>query len=734
MTASQSFYFLLLFVAATAQRTPTRRVVSSCAGLKSALEEQTVETIEVQDSFDCDTSMWNSSLLIDRDVTVQGRMRQDRVPFIDWGTSSKDIIADRGIHIEFQDLIFLQQDMGIGNIDILFFQTAADATASFRFIVVGVISCPWTLNVSRFESLERPDHVPGQQVIEQIDRQTVEAVDVVLDFPTRSSFWHLRHTVFSCNVFKHDPAVNRYYQMARDQSNQLDLGSDDDGNSNDVWHVVGYIVAALAGACGFLFVIWVVIRWNQRKNDPFKLATFDEERERNIHTESASDMYNKFNPTPDNWAMLDSDVVLEQPLGHGGLGKVYKGCWQGTTVAVKVIKHNDSVRTNVGGPLEAFFAKHISHPNVIQTYQISKKVVEATSSRTRFFGSPDEQKNKNRDSRSGSDSSDMFGSFGEEENVRDSSAFETWLILEYCDRGSLSDAVREGVFRFPGADKRFRMSYVARTALEIASAMNYLHSVRIIHGDLKTGNVLLKGDGSDRRGFICKVGDFGLSRFLAEDSHIETLTRGTVTHMPPELLEGGVLTSAADVFSFGILLWELLSGEKPHQGKTQGEVIIAVVQNQYRPPFPPNVPRDFVELVESCWDQLYDERPIFPDIIDRLTVLVAKYEKEEGVESDAGIPVEIEAHNTRSSFFSHQETEESQYLSGRGRGIRIVPKFSSLKEKETVQSTAFLDSNRSLHLSLDRADPTEATIISIPTSKSVGSRVHEKSPDPPNGQ
>lgn len=118
----------------------------------------------------------------------------------------------------------------------------------------------------------------------------------------------------------------------------------------------------------------------------------------------------------------------------------------------------------------------------------------------------------------------------------------------------------------PGRENHFRMSFVAKTALEIASAMNYLHSVRIIHGDLKTGNVLLKGDGSDRRGFICKVGDFGLSRFLAEDSHIETFTCGAVTHMPPELLKGGHLTSAADVFSFAILLWELLSGKKPHQG------------------------------------------------------------------------------------------------------------------------------------------------------------------------
>jgi len=128
--------------------------------------------------------------------------------------------------------------------------------------------------------------------------------------------------------------------------------------------------------------------------------------------------------------------------------------------------------------------------------------------------------------------------------------------------------VAEGKFHLPGQPYNYRMSYIARTALEVASALNYLHSVKIIHGDLKTANVLLKGDGSDPRGFVCKVSDFGLSRFLAEDSHIKTFTCGTVTHMPPELLKGGVLTSAADVYSFAILLWELVSGKKPHAGRS----------------------------------------------------------------------------------------------------------------------------------------------------------------------
>ena len=139
---------------------------------------------------------------------------------------------------------------------------------------------------------------------------------------------------------------------------------------------------------------------------------------------------------------------------------------------------------------------------------------------------------------------------------------ETWIVLEYCDRGSLARAIHEGIFQFAheGGTPRINLVHAVLTALDIAYAMMYLHNVRIIHGDLKAANILLKNDAADPRGFVCKVGDFGLSRFLADESHIETFTCGTITHMPPELLKGGVLTPAADVYSFAILMWELLTG------------------------------------------------------------------------------------------------------------------------------------------------------------------------------
>jgi serine/threonine protein kinase len=99
--------------------------------------------------------------------------------------------------------------------------------------------------------------------------------------------------------------------------------------------------------------------------------------------------------------------------------------------------------------------------------------------------------------------------------------------------------------------------------LDVARGLEYLHSCSIVHGDLKPQNVLLRSAGTDRRGYVCKLGDFGLSRMLTESqTHVNTGSYGTVTHAAPELLLEGRLTKASDVFAFAILAWELVTGQR----------------------------------------------------------------------------------------------------------------------------------------------------------------------------
>lgn len=98
---------------------------------------------------------------------------------------------------------------------------------------------------------------------------------------------------------------------------------------------------------------------------------------------------------------------------------------------------------------------------------------------------------------------------------------------------------------------------------EVFAGMDYLHAAGIIHGDLKTANVMLKSTTSDSRGFTCKLGDFGLSHILSSNmfSHVVTQTHGTMAYMPPELLKSGILSRATDVFSFAMVMWELFCGD-----------------------------------------------------------------------------------------------------------------------------------------------------------------------------
>ncbi|KAG2432963.1 hypothetical protein HXX76_008691 [Chlamydomonas incerta] len=204
---------------------------------------------------------------------------------------------------------------------------------------------------------------------------------------------------------------------------------------------------------------------------------------------------------------------------------------------------------------------------------------------------------------------------------------QTWLIMEYCDRGCLQDAVDRGWLRVSPALESSgpRMDAVLATAVELASALAFLHSKDIVHGDMSAWNVMLCTSGSTAavggRGFVAKIADFGLARHLDIRTKIETRTYGTLTHMPPETLRDGVISKATDVYSLGVLLWQLYTSSRPWAGLRHGQIIVMVVTQGAKLRFPPGAPSAYESLALACMDYDVKKRPVIEAVLAELEAI-----------------------------------------------------------------------------------------------------------------
>lgn len=179
------------------------------------------------------------------------------------------------------------------------------------------------------------------------------------------------------------------------------------------------------------------------------------------------------------------------------------------------------------------------------------------------------------------------------------------LVTDFLQNGSLFAFLRS---------KPEELSPTNRTiiALDVAAGMAYMHEQRVIHRDLKSLNILL--DENKR----AKVGDFGLSRLLNYEPMSGLV--GTAQWMAPEVyLSQPSYDSKVDVYSFGIVLWELLTSKVPYEGIEELMIPKLVVHEQLRPEIPPETPPELRMLICSCWASDPKERPSFQQICQRFS-------------------------------------------------------------------------------------------------------------------
>ncbi|MGH0152625.1 UNVERIFIED_CONTAM: hypothetical protein FKN15_022875 [Acipenser sinensis] len=186
------------------------------------------------------------------------------------------------------------------------------------------------------------------------------------------------------------------------------------------------------------------------------------------------------------------------------------------------------------------------------------------------------------------------------------------IITEYMENGSLDAFLRKN-------DGRFTVIQLVGILRGIASGMKYLSDMSYVHRDLAARNILVNSN------LVCKVSDFGMSRVLEDDPEAAYTTRGgkiPIRWTAPEAIAYRKFTSASDVWSYGIVMWEVMSyGERPYWDMSNQDVIKAIEEG-YRLPPPMDCPVALHQLMLDCWQKERSDRPKFGQIVNMLDKLI----------------------------------------------------------------------------------------------------------------
>ncbi|CAF2333350.1 unnamed protein product [Rotaria sp. Silwood2] len=282
---------------------------------------------------------------------------------------------------------------------------------------------------------------------------------------------------------------------------------------------------------------------------------------------STKDTTNTLSKPVDDWEIpidrIMNDLVL---IGTGIEGTVYLGKLGGQNVACKRVKSEEE--TNIK------HLKKLNHINVIKFRGVS-------------VASP------------------LF-----------------YIVMDYCAYGSLYDVLK----RRREKNSCTKPTQVLDWSKQISNGVNYLHSNKIVHRDLKSPNILIADN------YVLKISDFGTSKQLGNKQGQIMSFNGTSAWMAPEVIRQEPCSEKVDVWSFGIVLWEILTCAVPYHNIDPSAVMWGVGKGSLTLPIPSSAPGGFKLLMTMCWNQRPLNRPSFQQIIKHLNISepeIALFEQEQ---------------------------------------------------------------------------------------------------------
>lgn len=417
----------------------------------------------------------------------------------------------------------------------------------------------------------------------------------------------------STDVFSEGQVVGAVMALSQMMPESAGLGKGASGSSSTVNYTIIVYCIALGTLIGMFIaiacnkkvtatIVSVFAKDGQLTGIPLDTLSYSAIEDSNIMDAYRRAMAIRYVHTPNPLTLIDSkEILLYRIIGEGAFGRVWSARWGTNVVAVKEfpfaqaavagqsIQQQQIIDSIVG---EAGMMAILRHPNVLQLFGCSL------------------------------------------------TAQAIWIVSELCSLGSLRQLLD---------DQNWELSMCLKIALalQVAEGMAYLHNQDppIIHRDLKSHNIFVhetftsagsaasprpsesaksdsngaesREEDSPKPTVIVKIGDWGSARAsLSRGERTMTHGVGTACWMAPETIQKDRSSKYSDVYSYGIILWEIWTRKEVYEGLAPPQIIHRVANESLRPPVPEDCP--WKDLMVRCWSQLPLDRPNFDQIVEEL--------------------------------------------------------------------------------------------------------------------